>query len=427
MTSRSETGLDGKHPNAAPSPPLAVTDGSNKDAVPRRIMVVFGTRPEAIKVSPLIKALKEDTALVPITVVTGQHREMLDPILQLFGTEPDFDLEIMTASQTLTDVTLRTLERLFPIIVAEQPDALVVQGDTTAAMVGALGAFYQHVPVVHLEAGLRSGDREGPFPEEVNRRLISVVAQLNLAPTELARQNLLKEGIDPAQIRVVGNTGIDALMWAVDLHAPYGDPVLEHLDADDRPLILVTAHRRESWGKPMHEIGRAIARIASLEPDVAIVLPIHKNPVVRSAILPYVEHLDNVIVTEPISYGPFARLMARSTFLLTDSGGLQEEGPSLGKPVLVMRDSTERDEAVWAGSVQLVGTDCERIVEGAEALLHDPLQYRQMAVPRMLFGDGKAAQRSVDALAHLFGLRPQASEFVADTAVDSPSRLGRSA
>lgn len=417
MTERSE-----------PTPSLSVLRADmSVSAERKRIMVVFGTRPEAIKVSPLIRALANDVALEPVTVVTGQHREMLDPVLDLFDIEPDFDLDIMTSQQTLTDITVRTLERLFPIIVAEQPDALVVQGDTTAAMVGALAAFYQHVPVVHLEAGLRSGNREAPFPEEVNRRLISVVAQLHLAPTEFARENLLQEGIDPAQIRVVGNTGIDALMWAVEQRADYGDPVLERLDGDGRRLILVTAHRRESWGKPMNEIGRAIARIAELEPDVVIVLPIHSNPVVRSAILPYVDKLDNVVVCEPISYGPFARLMARSSFILTDSGGLQEEGPSLGKPVLVMRGATEREEAVWAGSVRLVGTDCDRIVESTEALLHDPVLYRQMAVPRMLFGDGRAAMRSTDAIANYFGLREPSEEFVAPAAAQRPSGIGRSA
>jgi UDP-N-acetylglucosamine 2-epimerase (non-hydrolysing) len=390
-------------------------------------MVVFGTRPEAVKMSPLIKALVEDPDLVPIIVVTGQHREMLDPILQLFGIEPDFDLAVMTNGQTLTEITARTLERLFPIIVSEAPDALVVQGDTTAAMVGALAAFYQHVPVVHLEAGLRSGDREAPFPEEVNRRLISVVTEVNLAPTEGARRNLLHEGVDPAEIFVIGNTGIDALLWAVEQRAPYGNAILDKLDQDDRPMILVTAHRRESWGKPMQEIGRAIAAIAAMEPDVLIVLPIHRNPIVRSAILPYVEHIDNVVVTEPISYGSFARLMTRALFIISDSGGIQEEGSTLGKPVLVMRESTERGEAVDAGGIRLVGTHSSQIIEEAERLLHDPTRYRSMAVPRMIFGDGYAARRAVDAIAHYFGLRPACDEFVADVSPKPMPRLPRSA
>lgn len=381
---------------------------------PRRVLVVFGTRPEAIKLAPLVKALGHSPYFDVATVVTGQHREMLDPILRLFGIEPTADLAIMSERQTLTDITVRTLDRLSPMVDALRPDALVVQGDTTAALAAALVGAYHQVPVVHLEAGLRSGSVTAPFPEEYNRRLISQLAMLHLAATPVARANLLAEGVADESVTVVGNTVIDALLWAVTLRPPFDDPALESLDDDDRRVLLVTAHRRESWGPAMDTIGRALARLSDEHPNLTIVLPIHRNPVVRQAIIPRVAHKPNVWVREPLQYGAFARLLARSDLLLTDSGGLQEEGPALGKPVLVMRDTTERPEGIAAGAVRLVGTRCEAIVDAVSTLLADEESYRAMARPRLIFGDGHAAERSVAALRHLFGDGPRAEEFVVE-------------
>ena len=374
-------------------------------------MVVFGTRPEAIKLAPLVLALRRSPLFDVTVVVTGQHREMLDPVLTLFAIEPDADLDIMSVGQTLTEITVRTLERLSPVVEASQPDALIVQGDTTAAMIGGLAGFYHRVPVVHLEAGLRSGNVHSPYPEELNRRLISQLTSLHLAATGGARDNLLVEGTAPSTVVVVGNTVIDSLLWSIEHQMPYDDPALEMLDADSRRVLLVTAHRRESWGEQMRSIGRALAEVATSEPDLVIVLPLHRNPAVRETVLPAVAGLPNVWIREPLGYGPFARLLARADLLLTDSGGIQEEGPTLGKPVLVMRDTTERPEAVEAGSVRLVGTDQGAIVAEVRRLLHDEEAYQAMAVPRPVYGDGHAASRSVDALAHFFGMGDPASEF----------------
>src|SRR4051812_20704691 len=316
----------------------------------KRVMVVFGTRPEAIKVAPVILALREADDLEPIVVVTGQHRAMLDQVLEVFGIVPDHDLAIIQPGQTLTDITCRVLQGLAPVIESERPDLVVVQGDTTTTFAAAMAAFYAGVPVAHLEAGLRTGDKHSPFPEEVNRRLTTGLADLHLAPTASSRDNLLAEHVDPETVLVTGNTVIDALLTAVDRPVPYGDPALDDLDADPRRVLLVTAHRRESWGGGMQSIGKALAELARTEPDLLIVFPIHKNPIVRDAILPQVEPYANIRIVEPLGYGGFARLMQRSHIILTDSGGVQEEGPSLGKPVLVMRDTTERPEAVTAGA-----------------------------------------------------------------------------
>lgn len=377
----------------------------------RGVMLVFGTRPEAVKLAPLALALAADDRIELTTVVTGQHREMLDPVLELFGIVPDVDLAIMSPRQTLSDVTVRTLERLTPVLVEHAPDVVVVQGDTTAAMVAGLAAFYQDIPVVHLEAGLRSGDLRAPFPEELNRRLTAQLASVHLAPTDSARANLLAEGIDPGRVFVVGNTVIDALLWVIGHPAPYDDPVLDAVDRAGGPVVLVTAHRRESWGDGLRAVGRALAELARSEPAVTFVLPVHRNPVVREALLPALDALPNVVVREPLGYAAFARMLRRCDLVLTDSGGLQEEGPALGKPVLVMRDRTERPEAVEAGGVTLVGTDVDRIVGGVRTLLHDPEAYAAMAVQRFVYGDGRAASRSVQAIHHLLGRGPAPEPF----------------
>lgn len=379
-------------------------------------MVVYGTRPEAIKVGPLIRALDESEFFTPQVAVTAQHRAMLDQVNEVFGIKPEFDLDIHRPGQTLAEITTRALTGVHALLADQRPDAVVVQGDTTTVFAAALAAFYEQIPVAHLEAGLRTGDPYSPYPEEINRQLASRLAALHLAPTPASRANLLAENVDPASVVVTGNTVIDALLWTVRQQPlpgepPYGDQALDRLDADDAPVLLVTAHRRESWGEPLRAVGRALARIAGEHPGLRIVFPIHRNPVVRDAILPAVAGLPNVSVTEPLPYAAFARLMNRSTVILTDSGGVQEEGPSLGKPVLVMRDTTERPEAVQAGTVRLVGTDEDQIAAAVGSLLTDSSAYSAMATAVNPYGDGLAAGRVVAALAHYFALGPAADEF----------------
>lgn len=363
-----------------------------------RIMTVYGTRPEAIKVAPVIKALEESPEFEPVTVVTGQHREMLDQVNELFGIVPDHDLDIMSHGQTLAQIFARVIEGLDPILEKENPAAVIVQGDTSTSTAAALAAFYRRIPVVHVEAGLRSGNIHSPFPEEANRKLTTQIAALHLAPTETSRANLLTEGVDDTAIVVTGNTVIDALLTTVGKEVPFTDPDLEELATSGRRILLVTTHRRENWGGAMEGVGRALARIARGFPDVEIVLPAHRNPIVRDAVLPQLDGVDNVTVTEPLPYGEFARMMSLSTLILSDSGGVQEEAPSLGKPVLVMRENTERPEAVDAGTVRLIGTDEERIVANVTRLLTDSLAYEAMSRAANPYGDGSGAARSIAAI-----------------------------
>jgi len=380
----------------------------------KRVLVAYGTRPEAIKVAPLVAALERSAHLAPIVAVTGQHRSMLDQVNQLFGITPDHDLDILTERQTLTDITVRALTGMSGVLAVERPDAVVVQGDTTTCFAAALAAFYARVPVVHLEAGLRTGDVGNPFPEEANRRLTSRLTALHLAPTQTSRANLLAEGVPDHVIAVTGNTVIDALVEIVARA-----PAIENADlrALARPRrLLVTAHRRESWGEPMARVGRALGRLAARYPDVDIVLPAHLNPAVREVLLPPLRGLRNVLVTDPLSYGDFAQALAASDVVLTDSGGVQEEAPSLGKPVLVMRETTERPEAVAAGTVRLVGTDEDTIVAEVSRLLDDAAAYRAMAHAVNPYGDGRAAERSVQAIEHFFGLGPRPEPFAATSA-----------
>lgn len=377
----------------------------------RVVMTVYGTRPEAIKVAPVIAAIDRSEHLENSIVVTGQHREMLDEVNAIFGIEPHFDLDIMRHGQTLSQIAARILEGLDPILAEVRPDVVLVQGDTTTSTAAALAAFYRQVPVVHLEAGLRSHSLMSPFPEEANRRLTSQIASLHLAPTATSKANLLREGIAPSAIVVTGNTVIDALFTTVSKAIPFDDPALAALVESDRRIVLVTAHRRESWGAAMEGIGRALARLAAAYPDVAFVLPAHRNPVVRAAVLPAIEGITNVLVTEPLPYGQFARLLDRAHIVLTDSGGVQEEAPSLGTPVLVMRENTERPEAVDAGTVRLIGTEEDRVVKEVCLLLDDAKHHASMANAVNPYGDGKAATRTAAAVASLLGFKAQIAEF----------------
>ena len=387
-------------------------------------MLVFGTRPEAIKMAPVVRALEESPHHEPVVVVTAQHREMLDQVLDLFDITPDHDLDLSSPRQGLGALTSRAVDRLGPVMEAERPDALVVQGDTTTTFTGALAGFYAQVPVAHMEAGLRTNDVYNPFPEEMNRRLVTRLAALHLAATPTARENLLAEGVSPADVHVTGNTVIDALLWAVEQERPVENPLLARAERHDGPVLLWTSHRRESWGEPMARVGRAVARIAEAEPHVLVVLPAHRNPTVREALAPTVSGVPNVVVGEPVDYWSFARLMRRATLLLTDSGGVQEEGPSLGKPVLVTRDTTERPEALEAGVGELVGTDQELIVRRVRHLLHDPDEYVRMATAVSPYGDGRAARRTVQAVDRLLGTRSAVEEFGASTTVVSAERVG---
>lgn len=366
-----------------------------------RVMTVYGTRPEAIKLAPVIKALELSPRLESVTVVTGQHREMLDQVNQIFGIVPDHDLDVFAHGQGLNTLMAKVLERIDPVLEREAPDALLVQGDTSTVATAAIAAFNRQIPVIHLEAGLRSGDLWSPFPEEANRKITTQVTTLHLAPTPTSKANLVREAVAEATIAVTGNTVIDALLHTVDQDTSITDERLAKTAASGERILLVTSHRRENWGGAMEGVGRALRRLATAYPDLTVVLPAHRNPIVREAVLPHLEGLANVIVTEPLAYGEFTRVMAASTVVLTDSGGVQEEAPSLGKPVLVMRENTERPEAVDAGTVRLIGTDEERIVAEVSTLLDDADAYAAMANAVNPYGDGRAAGRSVAAIESL--------------------------
>lgn len=380
----------------------------------KNLMVIYGTRPEAIKVAPIILAAREADGIHPQVVVTGQHREMLDQVNGLFGIVPDIDLDIFEHGQTLVDISSRTLGGVAAAIEEMRPDAVLVQGDTTTSAFAALAAFYAQVPVVHLEAGLRTGNIYSPFPEEVNRKIITQVAALSLAPTQTSRENLLREGVDPASVLVTGNSVVDALLHVsasdVPVHHPDLVGLLEGL-ADDDKVLLVTTHRRENLGDAMTDIGRAIARIARAHPALTVIMPLHRNPKVRERVLPEIEGLGNVHVLDPLEYGDFSRILRRAEIVLTDSGGVQEEAPALGKPVLVLRENTERPEAVDAGTVKLIGTDEQRIVDEVSQLLTDVDAYSAMANAVNPYGDGQTAARTILAIRRLFGEDVDVEEF----------------
>lgn len=368
-----------------------------------RILLTFGTRPEAIKMAPLVRRLKNTKGIDCFVCVTGQHREMLDQVLSLFQIRPHFDLNVMKRGQDLYDVTTSIMLGMRDVLTDCRPDLVLVHGDTTTTMAASLASFYQRIPVGHVEAGLRTGNLLSPWPEEANRKLTGALAATHFAPTERARQNLLAENVPDDRIVVTGNTVIDALLYVRELLT--NDPQLRaaaerHLPklAPDRRMVLVTGHRRESFGDGFERICSALAQLAHAHPDVDIVYPMHLNPRVREPVSRLLTNIPNVHLIEPLDYLPFVHLMDRAFLILTDSGGIQEEAPSLGKPVLVMRGTTERQEAVDAGVVKLVGTDVQKIVDGVSQLLGDAEMYDAMSRGSNPYGDGKACERIVRAL-----------------------------
>lgn len=362
-----------------------------------KVLFVFGTRPEGIKMAPIIKEIQKRNKFECYTCVTGQHREMLDQVLEIFDIEPDYDLNIFKKGQSLTDVTTKTLEGLEKILDELKPDILLVQGDTTTVFAAALAAFYKKIKIGHVEAGLRSGNLYSPYPEEANRKLTGVISNYHFAPTESNRQNLIEEGYDEKNIFITGNTVIDALKYSVREDFVFDDEILNDLDYN-RDVVLLTAHRRENWGKPMEDIFKAIRRVVLERENLEIVFPRHLNPIVRDAAEKYFADLDRVHLIEPLSYLPFSNLMARVKFVVTDSGGVQEEAPALGKPVLVLRNETERMEGVEAKTAKLVGTKEQDVYESIVSLLDDKDLYDEMAKAVNPYGDGHAAEKIVDVL-----------------------------
>lgn len=367
-----------------------------------KVMTVFGTRPEAIKMAPVVLELqKYADRIQTIVAVTAQHRQMLDQVLDLFQITPDYDLDIMSQGQTLYDITTKSLMGLKDVLAKEKPDLVLVHGDTTTTFAGALASYYQQVPVGHVEAGLRTGDIYSPFPEEMNRKLTGAIAAIHFAPTATAKANLLKENVNPSHIYVTGNTVIDALMMTVAGDYDFGDD-LKDVDFHNHRVILLTTHRRENLGEPMRHIYKALRRIIEEIPDTEIVFPVHRNPLVRKVVEEELAGVDRIHLIDPMEYEPFANLMSLSSLVLTDSGGIQEEAPSLGKPVLVLRNTTERPEAVEADTVRLIGTDKDVVYAETKRLLTDQAAYDAMSNAVNPYGDGKASQRIVQAILHVF-------------------------
>jgi len=368
------------------------------------VMTIFGTRPEAVKMAPVVLRLREAAEFQPVVAVTGQHREMLDQVTRLFGIVPDHDLDIMLPEQSLVDITTRALRGLYRVLAETRPAMVLVQGDAHTTFIGALAAYYHRIPIGHVEAGLRTADKYQPFPEEMNRRMTTVLADLHFAATPAARGNLLREGVPAPTVVVTGNTVIDALHLVrdrPDIAPPAGLPPL-----DGRRLLLVTTHRRENWGDPLREIYLALLELLERFPDVELIFSVHRNPAVRRVVRDVLHGHPRAHLIEPPDYGPWVRLMQRAYLILTDSGGIQEEATALGRPALVLRQVTERPEGVAAGTLRLVGTDRRRIVEEAARLLTDPAAYEAMAQAHNPYGDGRAAERIVQALRYYFGSSP---------------------
>lgn len=380
-----------------------------------RIMSVFGTRPEAIKMAPLVRELTGREGLESLCCVTAQHREMLDSVLNIFKITPDYDLNIMEPGQTLSTITTKCLLGLEKVFQEAKPDLVLVHGDTTTAFSAALAAFYGKIPVGHVEAGLRTHDRYSPFPEEMNRTMVGDLAELHFSPTSANRKNLMAEGIEKG-IYLTGNTVIDAMKTTVRPDFVFPAELLNHIDYENRKVIVVTCHRRENYGEPMENIMSALSHIAQAHPETELIYPVHLSPVVQEAAHRHLDGIENVHLISPVDVEEMHNLMARCYMVMTDSGGLQEEAPALGKPVLVLRKETERPEAVQAGTVKLAGVDYDNIVSLAEALITDQNRYDGMAHAVNPYGDGSACIRIADAIEYRFGLRETPpAEFVAGT------------
>lgn len=362
-----------------------------------KVMSVFGTRPEAIKMCPLVKALERAGDMESIVCVTAQHREMLDSALGYFGVKPDFDLNIMKRGQTLSSITADVIMGLESVLAESKPDLVLVHGDTTTSFAAALAAFYAKIPVGHVEAGLRTYDRYSPYPEEINRNLTSKLATLHFAPTELNRSNLAREGITE-NVFVTGNTVLDAFRYTVKPGYVFADEKLRSVDFDGRKVIALTAHRRENQNGGIADICRAVLELTKRHPELLFVYPVHLSPAVRDVVFPLLDGKPGVLLTDPVDVADMHNLIAKSFFVMTDSGGIQEEAPSFHKPVLVLRTETERPEAVAAGTVKVVGTETSRVVSEAEALLSDPAEYGKMASAKNPYGDGHASEKIIDAI-----------------------------
>ncbi len=371
----------------------------------KKIAVIFGTRPDTIKMAPIILELQKYPEYFEVlTIATAQHRQMLDQVLDVFKIKPDYDLDIMAPKQTLASLTAKIITGLDEVLVKEKPDMVLVQGDTSTTCIGSLAAFYRQIPVGHVEAGLRTNDKANPFPEEINRRITGCITDLHFAPTKTAKNSLLKENVDPKNIFVTGNTVVDALEYSVKENYHFTIPVLNDVVKQKKKIVLVTMHRRENWGKPMEGAASAIKRLAQKYPDFAFIFPVHLNPIVRDAVNPILKDMPNVSLIEPLDYLDFVNLMAKSYLILTDSGGVQEEGPHFGVPILCLRYVTERPDAVDYGTVKLVGLDEEIIYSTALQLIEDPKEYKKMANAVNPYGDGLSSERTIKIIKNYFGM-----------------------
>lgn len=360
-----------------------------------KVLCIFGTRPEAIKMAPIVKELKKEKEIKTVVCVTGQHRQMLDQVLEVFNIEPDYDLDIFKPGQSLTDITVNSISGIEKVLEKETPDVLLVQGDTTTVFSGALAAFYQKIKIGHVEAGLRTGNLYSPYPEEANRKLVGVLTDFHFCPTEKNRQNLIEEGYSDEKIYITGNTVIDALKYTVDDNYVFSQEELNNIDYENKKVILLTSHRRENIGKPMEDIFSAIRDEIKDREDVQVIFPIHLNPKVREIAYEVFKDWDKIQFVEPLDYVPFTNLMNKVYLVMTDSGGVQEEGPSLGKPILVLRNETERMEGVYAKTARLVGTDYNIIRENLKELLENEDVYKEMAQAKNPYGDGFASEKIV--------------------------------
>lgn len=380
----------------------------------KKIAVIFGTRPDTIKLAPVILALQKESKLFKVVcIATAQHRKMLDQVLDVFKIKPDYDLNVMKQNQSLAELTKNTIQALDEVLVKEQPDMVLVQGDTSTTFVGSLAAFYRKIPVGHVEAGLRTYDMMNPFPEEANRKLTGVLAELHFPPTETAKKALLREHVAKEKIFTTGNTVIDALKIAVKKNYTFSVPAVNEIIAQKKKIVLLTMHRRENWGEPMKHACNAVKKLAVLYPDINFVFPVHLNPIVRDVVFPALGGIPNVKLIDPLDYLDFVNLIARSYLIITDSGGVQEEAPSLGKPVLVLRKVTERPEAVKFGTVKLVGEDEKKILYWAKRLLNNKTEYKKMASAVNPYGDGLSSKRTVQIIKNYFGLsNKKVDEFI---------------